>query len=367
MDVLVVGAGVVGCSVAWRLQQAGVRCTLLERSIPGAEASSAAAGILAPQVEADGPGPFLDLCLASRALYPEFARELAEVAGFEVGYRPCGALLAAFDEREADQARTRVAWQRREGLEAEWLDAVAVQALEPALSTSLLGAARFVGDHQVDNRLLVRALAIAATRSGARVVATQVRRLLESGGRVVGVVTDQGVMRADAVVVAAGAWTGLVPGALSDASILRPARGQMAMVHTRAPVVRHVVFGAQGYAVPRPDGRLLLGSTVEFVGFDKQVTAGGLAAILSRGIALIPAIAEATLLETWAGFRPHTADGLPLLGPGRVTGLFLASGHFRNGILLAPITAAVVRDLILDQAPAVDITAFRADRNERKL
>src|SRR5262249_26377732 len=204
------------------------------------------------------------------------------------------------------------AWQRGEGLEAEWLDAVAVQALEPALSTSLLGAARFVGDHQVDNRLLVRALAIAATRSGARVVATQVRRLLESGGRVVGVVTDQGVMRADAVVVAAGACTGLVPGALSDASILRPARGQMAMVHTRAPVVRHVVFGAQGYAVPRPDGRLLLGSTVEFVGFDKQVTAGGLAAILSRGIALIPAIAEATLLETWAGFRPHTADGLPL-------------------------------------------------------
>ena len=367
MDVLVVGAGVVGCAVAWRLQQAGVQCTVLERSLPGAEASSAAAGILAPQVEADGPGPFLDLCLASRALYPDFARELAEVAGFEVGYQASGALLTALDDGEADEARTRVAWQRQAGLEAEWLDAAALRALEPALSPSMLGAARFAGDHQVDNRLLVKALSIAAAKSGARFVATQVRRLIESHGRVVGVMTDQGALHAAAVVVAAGAWTGLVPGALPDPSILRPARGQMAMVHTRAPLVRHVVFGAQGYAVPRADGRLLLGSTVEFVGFDKQVTAGGLAAILSRGIALIPAVADAPLVETWAGFRPHTTDGLPLLGAGARPGLFLASGHFRNGILLTPITAEVVRDLILERAPAVDITAFRADRNARKL
>jgi glycine oxidase len=180
------------------------------------------------------------------------------------------------------------------------------------------------------------------------------------------VVTDDGELHADAVVIAAGAWTGLVPGALPEPAILRPARGQMAMVHTRAPLVRHVVFGAQGYVVPRPDG-LLLGSTVEFVGFDKQVTAGGLASILARGIALIPTVADAPLVETWVGFRPHTADGLPLLGPGALPGLFLASGHFRNGILLAPITAALLRDLVLERAPTVDITAFRADRKARKL
>lgn len=367
MDVLVVGAGVVGCAVAWRLQQAGVRCTLLERSIPGAEASSAAAGILGPQVEADGPGPFLRLCLASRALYPDFARELGELAGFDIGYRPSGALLTAFEEDEAEQARERVRWQRAANLDAEWLDGPAVRALEPALSGDIVGAARFPGDHTVDNRLLVRALAIAATRSGARFVPTQVQRLLDADGRALGVVTDDGELRADAVVVAAGAWTGLVPGALPATAQVRPARGQMAMVHTRAPLVRHVVFGAQGYAVPRTDGRLLLGSTVEFVGFDKQVTAGGLAAILTRGIALIPAVADAPLLETWAGFRPHTDDGLPLLGAGPLRGLFLASGHFRNGILLAPITATVLRDLVLERTPTVDITAFRTDRNARKL
>ncbi|MGZ6131877.1 MAG: FAD-dependent oxidoreductase, partial [Myxococcaceae bacterium] len=157
MEVLVVGAGVVGCAVAWRLQQAGVRCTVLERSVPGAEASSAAAGILAPQAEADGPGPVLDLCLASRALYPAFARELAEASDVDIAFRECGVLEVTFDDAERAAMQGRIAWQRARGLEATWLDAAAVRALEPELSPDVGCAARFPGDAVVDNRLLVSA------------------------------------------------------------------------------------------------------------------------------------------------------------------------------------------------------------------
>ena len=362
MEVLVVGAGVVGCSVAWRLQQAGVQCTVLERSIPGAEASSAAGGILAPQAEADGPGPFLDLCLASRALYPAFVRELREVSDVDVAFRPCGVLAVRFDDAEADEARQRINWQRVRGLQATWLEPAAARALEPELSAEIRGAAHFPGDAVVDNRLLVSALTIAAARAGARFLTTQVHGLIERGGRVVGVATDQGELAGDAVVVAAGAWTALVPGALASPGAVRPARGQMVMVRTRVPICRHVVFGAHGYAVPRTDGRVLLGSTMEFAGFEKQVTAGGLAAVLGVGLRLFPGLAGAPVVETWAGFRPHTPDALPVLGPAPLPGLFLASGHFRNGILLTPITANVLTDTILGRTPAVDLTPFRVDR-----
>ena len=362
MEVLIVGAGVVGCAVAWRLQQAGARCTVLERSIPGAEASSAAGGILAPQAEADGPGPFLELCLASRARYPAFVRELREASDVDVAFRPCGVLGVRFDEAGMEEALKRIGWQRARGLEASWLEPDAARALEPELSAEIRGAAHFPGDAVVDNRLLVSALTISAARAGARFVTSQVHGVVERGGRAVGVATDQGELRGDAVVVAAGAWTALVPGALGSPGAVRPARGQMVMVRTRVPICRHVVFGAHGYAVPRTDGRVLLGSTMEFAGFEKQVTAGGLAAVLGVGLRLFPGLAGAPVIETWAGFRPHTPDGLPVLGPAPLPGLFLASGHFRNGILLTPITANVLTDTILGRAPSIDLTPFRVDR-----
>jgi glycine oxidase len=362
MEVLIVGAGLVGCAVAWRLQQAGVRCTVLERSIPGAEASSAAAGILAPQAEADRPGPFLELCLASRALYPAFVRELREVSDVDVAFRTCGVLAVQFDDAGIEEVRQRIGWQRARGLEATWMDPAITRGLEPELSPEILGAAHFPGDAVVDNRLLVSALTIAAVRGGARFVTTQVHGLVERAGRVVGVATDRGELGGDAVVVAAGAWTALLPGALGSPGAVRPARGQMVMVRTRVPICRHVVFGAHGYAVPRTDGRVLLGSTVEFAAFEKQVTAGGLAAVLGVGLRLFPGIAAAPVVETWAGFRPHTPDALPILGPAPLPGLFLASGHFRNGILLTPITANLLTDTILGRAPSIDLTPFRADR-----
>ena len=272
-------------------------------------------GILAPQAEADGPGAFLELCLASRALYPAFVRELREASDVDVALPTLRRARGAARRGGHRHARQRIGWQRGRGLDAEWLDAAMTRALEPELSADVLGAAHFPGDAVVDNRLLVSALTIAAVRAGARFVTTQVHGLLERGGRVTGVATDQGELGGDAVVVAAGAWTALVPGALASPGAVRPARGQMVMVRTRVPICRHVVFGAHGYAVPRTDGRVLLGSTVEFAGFEKQVTAGGLAAVLGQGLRLFPGLAGAPVVETWAGFRPHTPDGLPVLGP----------------------------------------------------
>ncbi len=362
MKVAIVGGGVMGCSIALALAKAGVEITVLERSIPGAEASSAAAGILAPQAEAPGPGPFLDLCLRSRELYPAFVAEVQQLSGIEVGYRPSGVLHPAFDEASTRKLEARVAWQSARGLRAELLDRAQTLGLEPNLSPEVLAAAHFADDHQVDSRLLARALSMAAARVGAAFRTGHVRGLITEGSRAVGVELDGEVVRADVVVVAAGSWSGQVQGAQIDPRVVRPARGQMVRLQTRLPILSRVLFCDRGYLVPRADGSVLAGSTMELVGFDKQVTAGGLAKILAMALSLCPSLAEAPVLEHWAGLRPFTEDHLPILGWGALEGLVLATGHFRNGILLTPVTAALVAQLVLGQPSPIDLHPFRYDR-----
>ncbi|MHA7631493.1 glycine oxidase ThiO [Corallococcus sp. M7] len=361
-DVLVVGGGVMGCGIALKLRQAGARVTVLERSIPGAEASSAAGGILAPQWESEGPGPFFELCLRSRALYGSFAAELRELSGVDIAYRPCGLLRVAFDEADLHHVESTVGWQHGMGLRAELLDGKAARELEPHLSPTAVGAAHFPDDHQVDNRLLVRALTMAAARVGTVFKSGYVRGVVHEHGRAVGVDLDGEVLRADAVVLAAGSWSSLVQGAGVSAQAVRPARGQMVQLQTRLPLLERVVTSAKGYLVPRADGRIIAGSTMEHVGFDKQVTAAGLARILDMALELCPDLGSAPITETWAGFRPWTQDALPYIGEGPTPGLFLATGHFRNGILLAPITAKLVAQAVLGEKPSVDLTPFRYDR-----
>jgi glycine oxidase len=366
LDVIVVGGGVMGCGIALRLRQAGARVTVLERSIPGAEASSAAGGILAPQMESEGPGPFLDLCLKSRALYPDFARELHALTGVDVAYLPSGLLHVAFDEAGARRLEATVGWQKERGLRAELLGPREVHLLEPQLSGALVAAARFPDDHQVDNRLLTRALTMAAAKVGATFRTGYVRGVVEAQGRVVGVDLDGETLRADAVVIAAGSWSGLVQGISLDPRVVRPARGQMVQLQTRLPLLSHVVFSDKGYLIPRADGRIIAGSTLEFAGFEKHVTAEGLQRILALALELCPALASAPVQETWAGLRPYTEDHLPILGAGPLPGLFLATGHFRNGILLAPITARLLAQAILGESPLVDLSPFRFDRFPRR-
>ena len=362
-DVAVIGGGIMGCAVALRLAQRGIGVTVIERGIPGAEASSAAAGILGPQMEAEGPGPLLELGLRSRALYPALAAELRDLTGIDVGYDRSGVLMVAFDEGGEAALSARRAWQLARGLRVDSLSGDAVRAREPALGPAVRAALTFTDDAQVVARELVRAFSQAAAVAGVRFLTGRyVRRVVVEEGAAVGVELDGEKLAAGTVVVAAGSWSGLVEGAGVPAAVVRPARGQLVAIETRPPLFRHVVAAPGGYLVPRRDGTVIAGSTVEMVGFRKEVTVGGLAAILGLARTVFPALAEAPVAATWSNFRPLTEDHLPVLGATAVRGLVLATGHFRNGILLAPITAQAIAELVATGKAPFDLSPFAVER-----
>jgi glycine oxidase len=362
VDVVVVGAGVLGSSVALRLAQAGRKVVVLERAVPGAEASSAAGGILSPGVEAAEPGPFYALCRASLARYPGLVRDVEALSGMSVGLRGGGTLEVALDDDHAKVLAARAEKIQRHGLPVEVLDDAAVRRLEPGLSREARGALHFGDESSLDPRLLGRALYVAAARAGATFVTGQVRRIVVEGGRAVGVDHDAGRIEADRVVLAAGAWSLRVEGNGLPAGAVRPVRGQIALLDTRPPLLARVVFSGHGYVVPRADGRVLCGSTMEEVGFEKAVTAGGLRHVLDVAIGIAPALADAPVVETWSNFRPASPDGLPILGEGAVAGLLYATGHTRNGILLTAVTADAIAAVALGRAPPVDLAPFSPAR-----
>lgn len=337
MNVVIVGGGVMGMSIALELAARADRVTVLEKSVPGAEASSAAAGLLAPQLESHGPGPMLSLCLRSRAMYPAWVKRIEHLARVDTGYRECGVL------RVGDRTRLEriCAWQREAGLNAELVE----------------GGLMLPDDHQVDPPKLMRALAIAAANAGATFRTGQVHGIVDRG-----VDLDAERLEADAVVIAAGSWSSLVNGARISPRVLQPMRGQMLELRLRQPPFTATLADDSVYLVSRGDGRVVCGSTVERAGFDKRVTAGGIAAILERALKLCPALEGAELHSTWAGLRPWTEDELPIIGPGPLPGLHLATGHFRNGILLAPVTASLISQVLHGEVTAVEINPFRYSR-----
>jgi glycine oxidase len=363
-DIAVVGGGIMGCAVALRLAQRGLGVTVIERGIPGAEASSAAAGILGPQMEADGPGPLLDLGLRSRALYPALAAELRDATGIDVGYSKSGVLAAALDDEGEAELGARRTWQTARGLRVETVGPALLRTLEPALGPAVRGALRFGDDGQVNARELARAFSQAAAAAGARFLQGRyVRRVAVGEGGVTGVELDGELLPAGAVVVAAGSWSGLVEGAGVAASVVRPARGQLVSIETRPPLFRHVVsVHGRGYLVPRRDGTVLAGSTMEMAGYRKEVTVGGLAQILTLARTLVPALSDAPVTASWSNFRPYTEDHLPVLGATPVRGLVLATGHFRNGILLAPVTAQAIAELVATGQSSVELAPFSVAR-----
>jgi glycine oxidase len=361
-DVVVVGAGVQGSSVALRLAQAGREVTVLERAVPGAEASSAAGGILSPGVEAVEPGAFYALCRASLERYAAFAGEVEALSGMSIGYRALGTLEIALDDDHARILAARAEKLLRHRLPVEVLDDAAVRRLEPAISPEARGALFFPDEASLDPRLLGRAVYVAAARAGATFVQGQVRRIVVEGERVAGVEHERGRIEARDVVLAAGAWSLLVEGHGLPAGAVRPVRGQIAALDTRPPLLSRVVFSGEGYVVPRADGRILCGSTMEEVGFEKAVTAGGLRHVLGVAMGIAPGLGRAPVVETWSSFRPASPDGEPILGPASVPGLFYATGHTRNGILLAPITADAIVAAVLERSPPVDLAPFSAAR-----
>ncbi len=370
-DIVVIGAGIHGCATALRLAQAGARVTVLERSVPGAEASSAAGGILSPGVEAQHGGPLLTLAQDSMRRWPRFVEELEAATGIDLAFRANGTLRIVFSAAEAAAWRADLPRLVALGVAAEWLDGPGLCALEPALAATVQGGFLFRGEACLDPKPLLRALALAAAGAGARFVTGQVRRIAIEQGRVAGVDHDSGRIAAGAVLLAAGAWAGLVEGSGLPAGAVRPVRGQMVVLEGRAPgppvpaapaIASRVVFSPKGYLVPRPDGRVLCGSTMEETGFEKGVTAGGLLHILGMAVETAPRLATAPYLESWSNFRPATADGLPVLGPGAVPGLFYSTGHHRHGILLAPASADLVAASLLGTTPELDLTPYSAAR-----
>ncbi len=365
MKVIIVGGGIMGLSIAVELRKRGAELDVLvlEKSIPGAEASTAAAGMLAPQFEAEQPSPLLDLSLLSRMAWPKFAAELRDASGgVDCAYAPCGGLQVAFTDDELHALDAKVAWQKAAGLRAEVIGPSELRTLEKCLNPNAVGAADFPDDHQVEPRRLLPALAVAATRLGTQFRSGTVNALARSNGRVTGVIVEGEELRADLVILAAGAWSGLVAGAEVDASRVKPMRGQMAELQLRAPIGTRLLKSAKGYVVPRADGRVVVGSTMEMVGFDKNVTAAGLKTVLDAAIELVPDLASAAVVQTWAGLRPWTDHQLPFIGEGPQPGLLLATGHFRNGILLAPITARLLGQLVRQERPTVDLRHFRYHR-----
>jgi glycine oxidase len=364
-DVVIIGGGVIGLAIARALRQRGVRqVMLIERGRPGAEASWAAGGILAPQVEADHADAFFRLACASRDLYPAFAASLTEETGIDVELERSGTLCLGFTAKEEEELRRRYAWQASEGLQVEWLSGDEARRLEPGLSANVASALRLPNDFQVENRHLVSALLSANKKAEVQLVADcEVSALRIEDEKVRGVETSSGFVAAPIVVVAAGAWSSLIASPGLPLIEIEPVRGQMLCFSADSKIARHVIFSARGYLVPRRDGRVLAGSTSEHVGFEKCMTADGIKTIRAMTREISDAIAALPMIDSWAGLRPRAKDDLPVLGPCEaVQGLFYATGHYRNGILLAPITGEVIAGAIVQGVAPLDLSPFSPDR-----
>jgi glycine oxidase len=349
-DVVVVGGGVIGLAVAWRAAGAGMTVTVVDQT-PGQGASWAAAGMLAPVTEVHyGERPLLDLNLAAADRWPAFAAEVEEASGHPVGYRPGGTLAVARDADDNAALEDLYQFQLRCGLRVERLRSRECRQLEPGLAPGIRGGVLAAGDHQVDNRALVEALLIACRRSGVRLLEGRVAELAVEGDRVTGVVLADGErLPAGKVVLAAGCWSGRLGGLAAEAlPPVRPVKGQLLYLRGPAgePLCSHNVRGLEVYVVPRGDGRVVVGATVEEQGFDTRVTAGAVHDLLRAALELLPDVAELELLETVVGLRPGSPDNAPMLGPAGPEGLVVATGHYRNGILLTPVTADAIAELL---------------------
>lgn len=360
-DVIVVGAGVIGLACAWRIAERGLSVCVLERDEPGAGASGVAAGMLAPVTEAEwGARALLDLNLDSAGRWPAFAADLAARSGAGVGYHPCGALVVAVDRDDAEELRRLHAFQESLGLDVEWLGPRAARALEPALSPRIAGAIHAPYEAQADPRALTRALVTALRRVGGQIVSGVSVTALAGDG----VDTSAGPLKAPHVVVAAGSWSAELD---DGAPPVRPVKGQILRLRRRAgqpPLAERLIRTPRCYVVDRTDGEVVVGATVEECGFDDAVTADGVYRLLEAAWEVLPDAGELEWVEAAARLRPGTPDNAPVIGPGpgRADGVVWATGHYRNGILLAPVTADAIAAIVAGDEPPAEVAPFGPDR-----
>jgi glycine oxidase len=356
-DAILVGGGIIGCSIARELARRKLRVVLLDRQQPGRESSWAAAGMLTPAAESEESLALVPFATASLDLYTEFVAGIEQATGKKIDYRRDGSLQAFFGEGAESRRDEWLAFVRGAGFDPQPLSAGELRRMEPVLSDDAAAGAFLRGDGAVDNRQLTEAVADAAQREGVEIcTGAEVLRVLCEGTRAAGVETRSERYTAAHVVVAAGCYSSQIEGAARYAPTL-PARGQMAALRPAKMPVRRVVRGPV-YLVPRADGRLLAGATVEHAGYEKSVTAAGISGILTGAARMVPELAGAPIVETWSGLRPDTPDHLPILGPTDVQGLWIATGHFRNGILLAPATAQAMAEWMTQGNTTLPVRGF---------
>ncbi len=362
-DVAVIGAGLVGLAVARKVARSGGRVVVIDRDEPGSRASWAAAGMLAPQSEAEEPGPFISLLMNARDFYPSLVQDLEAETGIGVGYRQSGMIVLAFDEEEAAALDSLARWQESAALPVERLSVADLGKLEPSLSPSITSAIRFAGDHQVDNRLLTRAYRASAEAAGATLrIGVAVRGIESTPGSAIVRLEDGSSAEAATVVLAAGSWSGLIEG-LPTSLPVEPVHGQLISLDAGEPAIRHLVAGAGGYMVPRAGGRLIIGATTERFGFRTAITTDGLRRLTTAALRMAPGLADCRVVAQWSGLRPGTPDGLPILGADPdMPRLLYATGHYRNGILLAPLTGEIIGTLALGGTSEQDIEAYGVGR-----
>lgn len=374
-EVLIIGGGAIGLAIARELDRKGIgRITIIDRGRVGREASLAAAGMLAPQAETDRADDFFHLCDESNRLYPEFAEQLLEETGVDIELDRSGTLYLAFTENDVKEIRRRFDWQRAAGLPVEHLTAPELRRAEPFISPDVREGLFFPNDHQIENRRLLTALEKYAELHRIRIVEnTKVTALSVKNGRITGAETAAGQkFSADRVIVAAGAWTSLIKTGedLLARLQIKPIRGQMMSFQTAKRLFSRVIYSPRGYIVPRRLGRILAGATAEDVGFDKDVTRSGIDFIRRNALEIAPNLSNLEPTEQWAGLRPFGAlDGLPVLGAvPEVEHLFIAAAHYRNGILLTPLTAKILADKIAENLNSKYLDIFgmrRFNRPER--
>ncbi len=361
-DAIVIGGGIIGCSVAWRLAQTKRRVALVERGRVGGEASSAAGGILVPTASPDVTPPLLRFWSTSNQMYPSFVEEVRGLTGEAFEFRVPGRLIVAVTDEEEAQLRAMLALQAPAGIRAEWLSGEAARAAEPALNPRVQAGVLLPDHGLVDNGRLTHAVGSAVRRSGGDVFEScLVTGFQLDGDRVTGVDTLTGSLTSPIVVNCAGSWSGLVDARAKKP--VRPAKGQALAVDRGSMPLNYIVQGPGVSAVPRADGRTILGATVHDVGFDKDVQASAIARLFQGAAQLLPGLEQARFIDAWAGLRPLCPDHLPLLGPDpEIRGLYWATGHFSMGILCAPVTAKAIADLVDTGQTSVDIETFSATR-----
>jgi len=348
-DCLLVGGGIIGLSLAYELSRRGVTVTIVEQGEWGGQASSAAAGMLAPLKEFRSPGPLLDFGMESLRLYPEWVQDLQAVTRGDVQLSLDGLLTVALTDGEADELHAKYRWQKEAGYDVRWLTGREVQEVEPLVTPQAVAAVYSAKEGHINNRMLLHALVSACRTQGVTLMSgCVVTALKQQAGRIIGIDTTAGPVFADQTIITAGAWAGILLKWLGLSVSVHPVRGQIAAVGAAGIPLRTIVFGTTGYITPKRDGRIVIGATEDAAGFQQDVTLGGLAAVCSGVLPYVPVLQHAPFLEAWAGLRPATGDGKPILGPiAGWGGLSIAGGHFRNGILLAPVTAGRMADWIL--------------------